>query len=140
MLKPAIAYVSNNLDFQDIFTQKNLIKKFSKKRDFEIKKWFIDNLEFENRFCKNRPGLTSLINWIESHNQENLTLITVGVGRLTLDFDNFIEIQKKLQDKNITMVAIDCELSLNEEEQKLLTRIETVLSDDQKYFFKKSNE
>lgn len=138
MSKPAVAYICNNLDFQDNFIQKNLINKFSKKRDFEIKKWFIDDLEFENRFCENRLGLTSLMNWIEKH--ENLTIITVGVGRFTLDFNRFIEIQKKFQEKNIIMVAIDCELSLNEKEQDLLEKIEETLSNKKGYILENSNE
>jgi len=138
MLKPAIVYICNNLDFQDNFTQKQLIKKFSKKRDFEIKKWFIDNLEFKDRFSETRSGLESLMSWIEDH--ENLTIITVGVGRFTLDFDHFIRIQNKFQSRNITMIAIDCELSLNEEEQRLLEKIETALSNNKNYSLEKSND
>lgn len=126
MSKSAVAYICNNLDFQDNFTQRKLITKYAKTRDYFIEEWFEDEVSEEMKMSPSRPAYLKLLNWIK--NNGGKTIITVGIGRFTLDLDKFIELQKIFKNYNIKTDHIYCELSLNETEIHLLSSVEKTIS------------
>lgn len=140
MTKIAVAYICNNLDYQDNYIQCKLITKFAKEREYQIEQWFEDNVEWENRMSPDRKALGELMAWIK--NNKDKTIIMVGVGRMTLDFDKFIEINKILNENNILPAFIECELTLNEKERELMETIEKVMAigEGEISNFKQTNE
>lgn len=131
MLKPAIAYICNNLDFQDNYAQRKLISEYANNRKYQIEQWFEDTVEWENRFTPDKQALKKLKKWIKDNKEK--TIIMVGVGRITLDFDEFVRLEEEFNNNNIVTIYLGCDLSLNEEENILLEKIEMALSTGGKF-------